>query len=278
MPPLLADEIGLAYLRQGMLTARTAFEPFRPARTEAAVPLLLRASTAWFLGGREIRQAALVATGLSCGDTAFELACALAHMRNLFFEEPDAKLLVALPAQDEASMQPLLKALDGQAEAGDIEPGRIVLELMAGSERSNLADISAALRARGFALGIGDFGGAGSSAALIETVAPDFVRLDAQWVRLAGGIDPSRRLLSNLVSLLHDGGRTTMLAGIASGEDRDAALAIGVDLLAGPLLAPPYLAGTDNRHRPVGRDPGSAPASRDNVIPLPLDRRSHHGH
>lgn len=273
LPPLLADEIGLAYLRHGMLTARTAFESLRPARAQHAVSPFLRASTAWFLGGREIRQEGAGAAGISCGDTAFELACALAHMRNLFFEEPDAKLLLALPALDEASTERFLTALDGEAKTGDIEPERIVFELMADTDRPRLADMSAALRMRGFALGIGAFGGMGSSAALIETVDPLFVRLDAQWVRLAGGIDPSRRLLSSLVSLLHDGGRTTVLAGIGSDEDRDAALAIGVDLVAGPLIAPPYLAGTDSPHRPAAAE---AP-SHDNVTPLSAGRRLHHG-
>lgn len=276
LPTILADEIGLAYLRQGMLIARTAFEPLQPARAQEVASPILRASTAWFLGGREVRQEALGATGFSCGDAAFELACALAHMRNLFFEEPDAKLLLALPALDEASTERFLKALDGEAETGDIEPDRVVFELTAETDRTHLADMSAALRMRGFALGIGDFGGMGSSAALIETVDPNFVRLDTQWVRLAGGIDPSRRLLSSLVSLLHDGGRTTVLAGIASVEDREAALAIGVDLIAGPLIAPPYLAGTDGPHRPAAQEHGPAQPSRDNVIPLTVGR-SHHG-
>lgn len=276
LPTILADEIGLAYLRQGMLIARTAFEPLRPAWGNEALSPTLRASTAWFLGGREIRQEALGATGFACGDPDFELACALAHMRNLFFEEPDARLLLALPALDETSTASFLKALDGEAGTGGIEPDRIVLELTADSDRTHLADMSAALRARGFALGIGGFGGMGSSAALVETVDPHFVRFDAQWVRLAGGIDPSRRLLSSLVSLLHDGGRTTVLAGIASDENRDAALAIGVELVAGPLIAPPYLAGTDGPHRPVAEERDLSPPSRDNVIPLTVGR-SHHG-
>ena len=271
LPPLLADEIGLAYLRHGMLIARTAFEPLRPARAQGAISPMVRASTAWFLGGRQIREEGAGSAGISCGDNAFELACALAHMRNLFFEEVDTKLLIALPALEEASMGPFLKALDGQSETGEIEPDRIVFELMADTGRSHLADMTAALRGRGFSLCIGNFGGTGSSAALIETVDPELVRLDAQWVRLAGGIDPSRRLLSSLVSLLHDGGRTTVLAGIAGEEDREAALAIGVDLVAGLLIAPPYLAGTDDSHRPAA----PKALSHDNVIPL-TGRRFHH--
>lgn len=273
LPSLLADEIGLAYLRHGTLVARTAFEPLQPVRAQPAAPQILRASTAWFLGGREIRQAALGATGLSCGDRAFELACALSHMQNLVLEEPDARLIVSLPAMEDAFLEPFLEALDSQSEAGDIEPDRIVFELMADVDPAAMN----ALRARGCALCLGDFGGAGSSSARIETMAPDFVRLDAQWVRLAGGNDPSRRLLASLVSLLRDGGKTTILAGMTTQDDREAALEIGVDLIGGPLLCPPYIAGTASPHRPAGKAAEATAPVTDNVIPMVSGGRSHHG-
>lgn len=270
LPAPLADEIGLAYLRQGMLVARTAFEPLQPLRAQPAAPQFLRASTAWFLGGREVRQAALGATGLSCGDRAFELACALAHMRNLFLEDPDTQLFVTLPAMEDDLLEPFLDALDSQSEAGDIEPDRFVFELMADAGPA----VASALRARGWTLCLGDFGGAGSSSALLETMTPDFVRLDAQWVRLAGAIDPSRRLLSSLVSLLRDGEKTTVLAGVTTPDDRDAALEIGVDLIGGPLLCPPYIAGTASPHRPTA---DAAAPFADNVVSMAAGGRLHHG-
>ncbi|NMG40586.1 EAL domain-containing protein [Chelativorans sp. ZYF759] len=274
--PFLADEIGLIYLRHGTLVARTAFEPLLPATGQEPSLLHLRASTAWFLGGREIRQAALAATGLAIGEPALERASAIAHMRNLFVEDEGARLLVPLAAPDAASIGSLLAALDEQIETGDIEPDRIIVELPAGEDGTQLGAAATELRMRGFAIGLGDFGPAGSSAALIEAVAPEIVRLDMQWVRLADGIDPSHRLLSSLVALLREGGRTTLLGGIESAGDHDTALKIGVDLLAGPLLAPPFLAGTDSPHRPGPQDDPAREASGDNVIPL-ADPGRHHG-
>lgn len=274
LPPLLADEIGLTYLRQGMLVARTAFEPLQPSRPQPAGPQILRASTAWFLGGREVRQAALGATGLSCGDRAFELACALTHMRNLFLEEPDTRLLVSLPAMEDAALNPFLVELDSQSEAGDIAPDRIVFELMPDAGPA----LGRALRARGWTLCLGDFGGTGSSSALLETMAPDFVRLDAEWVRLAGRIDPSRRLLTSLVSLLRDGDKTTILAGMTTPEDRETAGEIGVDLIGGLLLCPPYIAGTASPHRTTGSVPDTGAGFTDNVVLMAAGSRSHKGH
>jgi len=278
LPSLLADEIGLAHLRHGMLVARTAFEPLYPVGGERTKPRYLRASTSWFLGGREIRQAALGATGLGCGDRAFELSCALAHMRNLFIEDPDTRLVVPLPEVDDDLFEAFIAALDGQSESGDIEPDRIVFELMAPAGPAALGRMASALRARGGALCLGDFGSAGSSSELIEAVAPDYVRLDARWVRLAGGIDPSRRLLSSLVSLLREGGRTTILAGMTTPDDRQTAHEVGVELIGGPLLCPPYVAGTDNPHRSAGKSSDDAAGFTDNVIPMVASGRSHHGH
>ncbi|MGY6710685.1 MAG: EAL domain-containing protein [Rhizobiaceae bacterium] len=272
LPSLLADEIGLAYLRHGMLVARTAFEPLQPLRSSQTGPRFLRASTAWFLDGREIRQSALGEAVLSCGNHAFELACALAHMRNLFLEDPDTQLFVALPAMEADLLEPFLEALDSQRDAGDIEPDRIAVELTADADPA----VAPALRARGHALCLGDFGGAGSSSALLETMAPDFVRLDARWVRMAGGIDPSRHLLSSLVSLLRDGGKTTLLAGLTTPDDRVAAGEIGVDLIAGPLLCPPYIAGTASPHRPAGILTDTIASFADNVVPMLAGGRSHH--
>lgn len=277
LPSLLADEIGLTFLRHGSLVARTAFEPLRPIEEQPEAPRLLRASTAWIMGGREIRQAALGATGLTCGDRAFELSCALAHMRNLFFEEPDTRLIVPLPTMEDDLLAAFLEAFDDQSERGDIEPDRIVFELMAPAGPAALAKVASAMRAHGGALCLGEFGGAGSSSELIEAVAPDYVRLDAHWVRVAGGIDPSRRLLSNLVSLLRHGGRTTILAGITTEEDRETGGEIGIDLVGGLLLAPPYIAGTASPHQPAGKAPDEAAGFTDNVIPMVAGGRSHHG-
>ncbi len=123
---------------------------------------------------------------------------------------------------------------------------RIVLEI---TERAALDQIDAVaervaqLRQMGFRIAVDDLGAGYSSLTSLAHLAPELVKLDMSLVR---GIEQNlvkRRLVSSLVNVCHELNGLVVAEGVETPEERDALIALGVDLLQGYLLgrpAPPF--------------------------------------
>lgn len=121
-----------------------------------------------------------------------------------------------------------------------------------------------ALRAQGLCVAIDNFGASRDGPALLDTISPDVVRIDAELVRAMGAVPRGRGLLGALVEALHAGDMAVAVAGIATAAEMETVLAAAPELLCGPLLAPCVLAGEPIEREKI--DPAQAIRPGTNVI------------
>jgi EAL domain-containing protein (putative c-di-GMP-specific phosphodiesterase class I) len=259
----LADEVGQAYLRRGEYIVKTMLEPIFAIRDDDLTPAGFRAFSGYFHVHRQAEGPERLDA-----EPAFEVACNLAHIRNfsLVQEQDDAMLLLAFRLLPETGFRAFLQLLEKEAAASELDPARIVCEQAMHGTRV-LDDVEAEagmLRERGLRVCIGGLGGADLAPATVERLKPDIVRLDAGWLRRVAAIRQGRALLSSLTRCVRSCGISVMADEIAEEADLALAREIGVDLLAGPALARPFVAGADPGHQP-GPGGGIQPA---NVVRL----------
>jgi EAL domain-containing protein (putative c-di-GMP-specific phosphodiesterase class I) len=119
---------------------------------------------------------------------------------------------------------------------------RVVLEVTerAGLETiADLADRLRRLRALGYRIAIDDLGEGYAGLTSLARVAPEFVKLDMSLVR---GIDASvaqQQIVASTVQLCRALGSEVIAEGVETAAERDACIAIGLDLLQGYLIARP---------------------------------------
>jgi EAL domain-containing protein (putative c-di-GMP-specific phosphodiesterase class I) len=119
---------------------------------------------------------------------------------------------------------------------------RVVLEVTerAGLEEiDDLADRLRCLRALGYRIAIDDLGEGYAGLTSLARVAPEFVKLDMSLVR---GIDASvaqQQIVASTVQLCRALGSEIIAEGVETAAERDALVAIGLDLLQGFLIARP---------------------------------------
>jgi hypothetical protein len=101
----------------------------------------------------------------------------------------------------------------------------------------------------GFAAGLSD----GRLLDAIEAFQPELVRFDAAPWYPPGLEARLTAIFATLVAVLRREGVAVLVSGIATAAQLEAALDSGADLVCGPLLAPPALAGTlfDDQPRPI---------------------------
>jgi EAL domain-containing protein (putative c-di-GMP-specific phosphodiesterase class I)/ActR/RegA family two-component response regulator len=129
---------------------------------------------------------------------------------------------------------------DADAPLTQVAP-RVVLELTerATLEHADLAERVLRLRSLGFRIAIDDLGAGYSGLATMAELAPEVVKLDASLVRGVTHHPVRHRLVASLVDVCHDMSGLVVAEGVESAEERDAIVALGVDLLQGYRLGRP---------------------------------------
>jgi EAL domain-containing protein (putative c-di-GMP-specific phosphodiesterase class I) len=119
---------------------------------------------------------------------------------------------------------------------------RVVLEV---TERASLALVSEIearvdrLRALGFRIALDDLGAGYSGLSSFTTLQPEVVKYDMSLVR---GVDSSptrRKVISSMTALFAEMEMQVVAEGVETPAERDALIALGVDLLQGYLFAKP---------------------------------------
>ncbi|MGD0836478.1 MAG: EAL domain-containing protein, partial [Polyangia bacterium] len=119
---------------------------------------------------------------------------------------------------------------------------RVVLEV---TERASLAAIDdtearmTRLRDLGFRIALDDLGAGYSGLSSFTTLQPEVVKYDMSLVR---GVEASltrRKVISSMTTLFADMGTEVVAEGVETESERDALVALGVDLLQGYLFAKP---------------------------------------
>jgi EAL domain-containing protein (putative c-di-GMP-specific phosphodiesterase class I) len=119
---------------------------------------------------------------------------------------------------------------------------RVVLEV---TERASLAAIDdtearmTRLRDLGFRIALDDLGAGYSGLSSFTTLQPEVVKYDMSLVR---GVEASltrRKVISSMTTLFAEMGTEVVAEGVETESERDALVALGVDLLQGYLFAKP---------------------------------------
>lgn len=122
-----------------------------------------------------------------------------------------------------------------------IAPQRIVVEILEGSisDEDALADAVNYYRDLGCLIAIDDFGAGHSNFDRIWRIAPQIVKLDRSMIARAAQIPKVRRLIPNLVSLIHESGSLALMEGIETEDEALIAMDSGIDFVQGYYFARP---------------------------------------
>jgi EAL domain-containing protein (putative c-di-GMP-specific phosphodiesterase class I) len=134
-------------------------------------------------------------------------------------------------------------------EHPNIDPRRIVIEVMEQvvAENAGFARTVEYLRDLGCMIALDDFGAGHSNFDRIWSLQPEIVKLDRSFA-LKSVEDPSaRRLLPQIVSLIHEAGSLVLLEGVETEAQALAALDSDIDFVQGFHFAMPEPAPIDTR-------------------------------
>jgi len=142
-----------------------------------------------------------------------------------------------------------------------LAPYRIVIEVVesAIADEATLAAAVQFYRNLGCLIALDDFGAGHSNFGRIWSIEPDIVKLDRKLTQQAATSKKSRRMLANLVAMLHEGGSLVLMEGVETEGEAMAAMAADIDLAQG------YFFGRPQARIP---DPASYP-----VIPSDLNKK-----
>jgi EAL domain-containing protein (putative c-di-GMP-specific phosphodiesterase class I) len=118
---------------------------------------------------------------------------------------------------------------------------RVVIEIVEArlAEEAGLEEAVAYYRELGCLVAIDDFGAGESNFNRIWRLKPDIVKIDREMIAAAGRDRTARRMLSGIVSLLHETGALVCVEGIETTEEALAAVEANADFMQGYLFARP---------------------------------------
>jgi EAL domain-containing protein (putative c-di-GMP-specific phosphodiesterase class I) len=177
----------------------------------------------------------------------------LVHLANFLRQAPDDQWLFLNVHPDVFALgmaNPADAFLRRMREHFGFEPRRIVIEVTEESTK-HAAQFDAAManaRAAGCLIAIDDFGAGHSNFDRVWRWRPEIVKLDRSLVARAALDGSARRIVVQMVSLLHECGALVLMEGVETPAEAVVALEADVDLVQGylfgrpqPDLAPPTL-------------------------------------
>jgi EAL domain-containing protein (putative c-di-GMP-specific phosphodiesterase class I) len=136
------------------------------------------------------------------------------------------------------------KYLEGLAEAvkfNGIPPRQIVLDFTKSEIPSNISHLKAIFdycHTHGYLLSLDDISSTPVAKKILETVRPDFIKLDIDLVRHSTE-EKSQRTISELTAIAREAGVTVIAEGVETEASHQELLRAGVDLFQGYLFSPP---------------------------------------
>lgn len=126
-------------------------------------------------------------------------------------------------------------------ESAGIPPQRIVVEILENAihDEELLAETVEYYRNIGCLIALDDFGAGHSNFDRIMRIQPDIVKMDTQMIRQAGSNLVARRIMPNLVAMLHEAGCLVLIEGVETEDEALIALDANVDFVQGFYFARP---------------------------------------
>lgn len=168
--------------------------------------------------------------------------CRLLHASN-FSEQPsnDAWLFLNLNSQCLVAERPDVGFMHNLMQQTRLPARRIVIEILESEidDRQYLRELIHHFRRLGCLIAIDDFGAGHSNFDRIWDLQPDIVKIDRSLVQKAAQSMKVERILTGIVSLIHEAGSLVVIEGVESEKEALVAISSNADLIQGFYFAMP---------------------------------------
>ncbi len=247
---IVADAEGMAIGRFKHLTARSAFQPIlslahrRPVGYEG----LLRAHAA---DGKPVPPLDAFRLAETEAETTFlDRLCRAVHLRN-FLALPDDTSWLFMNINPKVIVDGRLHGsfFSELLRRSGFPPHRVVVEIVEEAIRDEalLAEAVSYYKELGCLVAIDDFGAGHSNFDRIWRIEPHIVKLDRSVSVQAASSSRVRRVLPNLVNLIHEAGSLALMEGIETEKEALIAMDADVDFVQGYFFARPAERGLDGQ-------------------------------
>lgn len=180
----------------------------------------------------------------SNGRESLELdrTCRTLHVHNFARQATgQAWLFLNLNSQYLVSEQPDIGFTRNLLQASGIPAHRLVIEIIESevSDHAQLKRFISHFRQLGCLIAIDDFGAGHSNFDRIWDLEPDIVKIDRRLIQDAGNSRRVERILTGMISLLHEAGSLVVVEGVESEHEALVAIAANADMIQGFYFAKP---------------------------------------
>lgn len=168
--------------------------------------------------------------------------CRTLHVHNFARQASgQAWLFLNLNSQYLVSERPDIGFTQDLLQASGVAAHRLVIEIIESevSDQAQLKRFIAHFRKLGCLIAIDDFGAGHSNFDRIWDLEPDIVKIDRRLIQDAGRSRRVERILTGIVSLLHEAGSLVVIEGVESEHEALVAIAANADMLQGFYFAKP---------------------------------------
>ena len=173
---------------------------------------------------------------------ALDRTCRQLHINNFSGQETvDEWLFINLDAQGIESERPAMGFMLDLLARYELPPQRIVIEILEHEidDREYLKGLIKHFREMGCLIAIDDFGAGHSNFERIWDLEPDIVKLDKSLVSRAANSSKVKRILSGMVSLIHETGCLVVIEGVETKGEALIAIDVDADMVQGFYFALP---------------------------------------
>ncbi|MCX4188877.1 EAL domain-containing protein [Methylophaga sp. OBS3] len=173
---------------------------------------------------------------------ALDRLCRRLHMHNFSRQDSDeAWLFLNLNSQCLVAQRPDAGFMQTLFDQTGIPAHRIVIEILESEiqDREYLKDLIIHFRSLGCLIAIDDFGAGHSNFDRIWELAPDIVKIDRSLIYGAGQSSRVERILTGIVSLIHEAGSLVIIEGVETEQEALIAIASNADMVQGFYFGKP---------------------------------------
>lgn len=198
--------------------------------------------------GRPLSPQALFA---QCADTAalhrLDVACTALHIQNYALQCEASQWLflnidVRAAVVDDLRQSTLARTLLDATAAAGLQPSQIVIELLEAAlpDADRVEHLTGELKHVGFNFALDDFGAGHSNFDRVFRLTPHIVKLDRSLIARAAINQRVRRVMGQMISLLHECGSQVLIEGVETADEATIALDSNADLVQGYYFGRPH--------------------------------------
>ena len=169
-------------------------------------------------------------------------SCRLLHAQNFSEQDTDNSwLFLNLNSQCLVMERPDAGFMRGMMTQTGLQARRIVIEILESeiTDRAYLKELITHFRRLGCLIAIDDFGAGHSNFDRVWELQPDIVKIDRNLVKEAGVSLKAERILTGIVSLIHEAGSLVVVEGVENEQEALVAISSNADMVQGFYFARP---------------------------------------